>query len=96
MLNNPLNQTGSQTQISKDVPMVTRRVTISTVYEIYSNEKGTLTKLDTITVKGKPNQKELCEKYGVKDVVCVKIEENKKVYGVPVEEFMKIAVEVER
>ena len=76
--------------------MVTRRVVESRTYDIYSNVDGQLTKIDTRTISGRVNTSELAEEYKVDKVVTVEVSVNKKVYGVPIDEFMKIAVEVEQ
>ena len=74
--------------------MVTRRVVESRTYDIYSNVDGQLTKIGTKTISGRVNTSELAEEYKVDKVVLAEVSVNKKVYGVPIDEFMKIAVEV--
>jgi ribosome-binding protein aMBF1 (putative translation factor) len=75
--------------------MVTRKVIEAKKYNVYEMAGTTLNLLDTIEDKGKLSERELAKKYGVEKVVIDCIEEKKAVYGVPVSEFMKIAVKIE-
>lgn len=74
--------------------MVTRRVVESRNYNVFKVEGETLTKVGETTIKGRPKEEEIAKEFKVDKVVLVETSVNKKVYGVPVEEFMKIAVEV--
>lgn len=74
--------------------MVTRRVIESRTYEVYEVKDGKFNLLGTETISGRVNENKLAEQYKVDKVVTVEIAVNKKIYGVPVDEFMKIAVEV--
>lgn len=74
--------------------MVTRRVVESRTYDIYEVNGDKFTKLDTIAISGRVKEKELAEKYGVEKVTAIEIAVNKKVYGVPIDKFMELAVEV--
>lgn len=82
--------------MGKRTNFVTRRVIEKRTVKVYSLENGTLTELDTLDIKGKISEKELAEKYKVKNVVTEVIEEEKAVYGVPVDKFMEIAVRVDK
>lgn len=75
--------------------MVTRRVVEGRVLDVYKFENGQIEKLDTITVSGKVSEIELAKEYGVNKVMIDTVSEVKAVYGVPVDEFMKIAVKLE-
>lgn len=74
--------------------MVTRRVIVSRTYDIYSVEGESMKKIDTREIKGRVNTKSLASEYNVPLVVAVEIAINKKVYGVPIDDFMAIAKEV--
>ena len=74
--------------------MVTRRVIESRTYNIFSLDNETMTKLDTIDIKGRVNEKELAKKYNVDKVAVIEIAVTKKVYGVPIDEYMKLAKEI--
>lgn len=76
--------------------LVTRRVVEGRRYDIYKNESGDLIKLDERIISGKPNGREIAKEYGVEKVTIVERDQIKKVFGMPVEEFMKYAVEIER
>lgn len=74
--------------------MITRRIITGKVVDVYKFENGTITLIERTTVS-KVNEKELAKKYEVNKVMVDVIEEVKEVYGVPVDEFMKMAVKVE-
>jgi hypothetical protein len=84
--------------MSKQEKMVTRRVLGSKVYNVYEFDEKTLqaTLLETIETKGKVSEKELAEKHKVEKVVVQLVKENKEVYGMPVDEFMKYAVKIKK
>lgn len=75
---------------------VTRRVIENKEYKVYKVEGTQLELLDTIEIKGKVSERELAEKFGVSKVFVDCVKENKSIYGVPVDEFMKIAVKLEK
>lgn len=74
--------------------MITRRVIESRTYEVYEVVNGEFKLLGTETLSGRVNDAKLAEQYSVEKVVTVEIAVNKKVYGVPVEDFMAIAVDI--
>jgi hypothetical protein len=80
--------------MAKKSNMVTRRVIESNVYQIYKMEGTQLVPIGQEITKGKVSEKELEKKYNVDKVVVVCTEKKKAVYGMPVEEFMKYAVEI--
>ena len=79
-----------------DVKMVTRRVVKSNTYKVYKVEGTTLIEIGEEKVKGKVSEKELCKKYNVPKVVVDCIATDKVVYGMPVDEFMKYAKEINK
>lgn len=80
--------------MSKEEKMITRRVVEGRTYNVYGGDVNGMKLLETITSKEKPNEKELKKKHNVSLIVidCVSIK--KAIYGVSVEEFMKIAKKV--
>lgn len=74
--------------------MVTRRVIESRTYEIYEVKDGNFNLLGVETLSGRVNENNLAKQYKVAKVVAIEKSVNKKIYGVPIDEFMKIAVEV--
>ena len=79
----------------KRTNMVTRRVVEGRVIDVYEFKDGQITKLDTIEVAGKVNEKELAEKYNVGKVMVDTVREIKSVYGVDIDTFMSLAVKLE-
>ena len=79
----------------KRTNMVTRRVVEGRVIDVYEFKNGQITKLDTIEVTGKINEKALAEKYGVEKVMVDTVKEIKGVYGVDIDTFMSLAVKLE-
>jgi hypothetical protein len=75
--------------------MVTRRVVESRTYDIYEVSGAEFKPLGEKTIIGRVKGNDIAKEYKVKKVVLVEKAVNKKIYGVPVEDFMKIAVEVE-
>ena len=79
----------------KRTNMVTRRVVEGRVIDVYEFKNGQITKLDTIEVAGKINEKALAENYGVEKVMVDTVKEIKGVYGVDIDTFMSLAVKLE-
>ena len=79
----------------KRTNMVTRRVVEGRVIDVYEFKNGQITKLDTIEVVGKVNEKALAEKYKVEKVMLDTVKEIKGVYGVDIDTFMSLAVKLE-
>lgn len=76
--------------------MVTRRVKLNSTYEVFKVEGTNLVKLGEKTIKGRPSEKELEKEFNVDKVVCVLKSEEKAIFGVPVDDFMAIAVRVDK
>lgn len=77
--------------------MVIRRVTGSKTVDVYKFEKGKVEKLDTITIdSSKVNEKELANKYNVTKVMTDVVKTETKYYGVPIEKFMELAIEIKK
>lgn len=81
--------------MGKKTNYVTRRCVEKRVIDVFSLKNGKLTKLETLETKGKISQKELAKKHGVDNVVLEVVKEERAVYGVPIDEFMKIAKRVD-
>lgn len=79
----------------KRTNMVTRRVVEGRVIDVYEFKNGQISKLDTIEITGKVNEKTLAEKYGVDKVMVDTVKEIKGVYGVDIDTFMSLAVKLE-
>lgn len=80
----------------KRTNMVIRRVAGTKTVDVYSMENAKLKKLDTIEVSsGKINETELAKRYGVTRVVTDVKESKTRFFGVPIDKFMEIAVELE-
>ena len=73
---------------------ITRRVIENRKYNIYEVKNNEMIYLDTITLVGRVKLNDLAKLYNVDQVVAVEIECCKKIYGVPIEDFMKIAVDI--
>lgn len=76
--------------------MVTRKVIEHKVLNVYELKDGSIKFLGEETVQGKVSEKELAKKYNVDKVVTDVKEEHTAVYGVPVSQFMEIAVKLEQ
>ena len=76
--------------------LVTTKVVVSRTYDIYRIHQGQTEKLDTITSEERPVKLELSKKYGVKttEIVIEEVGRVTKTYGLPVDEFLKLATEI--
>lgn len=75
---------------------ITRRVVKSTLYNIYKVDGTKLILIDQKEFSGRISEKELAKEYNVDKVVTTVEKVNKAVYGVPVDQFMKIAQEIKK
>lgn len=76
--------------------MVTRTIIESKKYNVYKLEGTEVKLIEVIETKGKISEKELAKKHKVDKVIVDLIEEVKATYGVPVSDFMEIAVKLDK
>ena len=81
--------------MAKKTNYVTRKIVEETTYKVYEVVGTELKELGTETKKGKISQAEMCDKYNVKEVYIKAVDSKKKCYGIPVDKFMEIAVELD-
>ena len=81
--------------MSKKTNYVTRKIVEETTYKVYEVDGTKLKPLGTEIKKGKVSQAEMCDKYNVEKVYIEAVGTKKKTYGVPIEKFMAIAVELD-
>lgn len=75
--------------------MVTRRVIENNTYKVFEVVGSELKEIDTIKTKGKITNSFLKGKYGEhREIVIRLVDTEKAVYGVTVDEFMKIATRI--
>lgn len=82
----------------KRVPLLTRTVTDSYTYNLYSLEDGTITALGEITVPEKLKEsdlKKIAKEHDVKKVIAEVTSTSERLLGITVDEFLKIAKPVE-
>lgn len=82
----------------KRVPLLTRTVTDSYTYNLYSLEDGTITALGEVTVPEKLKEsdlKKIAKEHDVKKVIAEVTSTSKHLLGITVDEFLKIAKPVE-
>lgn len=78
----------------KRVPLLTRTVTDSYTYNLYSLEDGAITALGTVTVPEKLKEsdlKKIAKEHDVKKVIAEVASTSERLLGITVEEFLKIA-----
>lgn len=75
--------------------MVTRRVTVGRIIDVYKFGNGKIELLERIQVTGRPNEKELAKKYGVEKVMVDEVDTVKATYGLDIDTFMSQAVLLE-
>lgn len=82
----------------KRVPLLTRTVTDSYTYNLYSLEDGTITALGEVTVPEKLKEsdiKKIAKEHDVKKVIAEVTSTSERLLGITVDEFLKIAKPVE-
>lgn len=82
----------------KRVPLLTRTVIDSYTYNLYSLEDGTITALGEVTVPEKLKEsdlKKIAKKHDVKKVIAEVTSTSERLLGITVDEFLKIAKQVE-
>lgn len=82
----------------KRVPLLTRTVIDSYTYNLYSLEDGAITALGEVTVPEKLKEsdlKKIAKKHDVKKVIAEVTSTSERLLGITVDEFLKIAKQVE-
>ena len=77
---------------------VTRKVTVSRTYEIFSVKDNVFTSVGTKDISGKVKESTLREDFNISDdcqVVTVEKAVNTKIYGMLIDDFMKLAKELQ-
>lgn len=74
--------------------MVTRKIVKEKTYDVFSLENGELIKKGTKTTKGRISERELEKELGIEKVIVKETKAVYATYGMPVDDFMKHAIEI--
>ena len=65
------------------------------LYEVYKVEDDKIIKVGEKEISGRVNKTAIMEEFGVKEVLIRKISETVKIFGMPIDDFMKVAEVIE-